>query len=42
MSITKDIETMIEGLSPEMIKALTKEIKKPTVRRIDDRHRQKS
>jgi len=35
MSKTKDIESLIEGLSPEDIKALMKEIKKPRVRKID-------
>ena len=35
MSKSKDIESLIEGLSPEDIKALMKEIKKPRVRKID-------
>ena len=42
MSKTKDIESLIEGLSPEDIKALMKEIKKPRVRKIDDRHKKRS
>ena len=39
MSKAKDIESMIGELTPEQIKALTEEIKKPTVRKIDDKHR---
>ena len=35
MSKSKDIESMIGELTPEQIKALTKEIKKPRVRKID-------
>ena len=35
MSNSNDIEAMIESLSPEQIKALTKEIKKPRIRMID-------
>ena len=35
MSKDNDIELLIEGLTPEQIKALTKEIKKPRVRMID-------
>ena len=35
MSKAKDIESMIGELTPEQIKALTKEIKKPRVRKID-------
>ena len=35
MSITKDIESMIGELTPEQIKALTEEIKKPRIRKID-------
>ena len=42
MSKTKDIESLIEGLSPEKMKALMKEIKKPRVRKIDDRHKKRS
>ena len=38
---SNDIEAMIESLSPEQIKALTKVIKKPTIRTVDTKHRQK-
>jgi hypothetical protein len=38
---SNDIEALIESLSPEQIKALRQVIKKPTIRRIDNTHRQK-
>ena len=38
---SNSIEALIESLSPEQIKALTKVIKKPTIRTIDNTHRQK-
>ena len=38
---SNDIDALIESLSPEQIKALTKVIKKPTIRRIDNTHRLK-
>ena len=37
---SNDIDALIESLSPEQIKALTKVIKKPTIRRIDSKHRE--
>ena len=37
---SNDIEALIESLSPEQIKALTKVIKKPTLRTVDSRHRE--
>jgi hypothetical protein len=41
MSIENDIETLIGELTPEQIKSLMKDVKKPTIRRIDNTHRQK-
>ena len=38
---SNDIEALIESLNPEQIKALRQVIKKPTIRRIDNKHRQK-
>ena len=35
MSKAKDIESLIGELTPDQIKALTKEIKKPRIRKID-------
>ena len=35
-----DIDALIESLSPEQIKALTKVIKKPTLRTVDSKHRE--
>ena len=37
---SNDIEALIEILSPEQKKALTKVIKKPTIRTVDSRHRE--
>ena len=37
---SNDIDALIESLSPEQIKALTKVIKKPTIRTIDSKHRE--
>lgn len=37
---SNDIDALIESLSPEQIKALTKVIKKPTIRTVDSRHRE--
>ena len=37
---SNDIDALIESLSPEQIKALTKVIKKPTIRRIESKHRE--
>lgn len=34
---SNDIDALIESLSPEQIKALTKVIKKPTIRRIESK-----
>ena len=39
---SNDIDALIESLTPEQIKALRQVIKKPTIRRIDNTHRQKS
>jgi|TARA_B100001964_G_scaffold212154_1_gene248012 hypothetical protein len=36
---SNDIDALIESLSPEQIKALTKVIKKQTIRTIDSKHR---
>ena len=38
---SNDIDALIESLSPEQIKALSKVIRKPTIRRIDNTARQK-
>ena len=38
---SNDIDALIESLSPEQIKALTKVIKKPTIRVIDTSGREK-
>ena len=38
---SNSIEALIESLNPEQIKALREVIKKPTIRRIDNTHRQK-
>ena len=37
---SNDIDALIESLTPEQIKALTKVIKKPTIRTVDSRHRE--
>ena len=37
---SNDIEALIESLSPEQIKAVINVIKKPTIRRIDSKHRE--
>ena len=37
---SNDIDALIESLSPEQIKALTKVIKKPTIRTVDSKHRE--
>ena len=41
MSISKDIEALIGELTPEQIKSLMKEVKKPSVRVIDTSHRER-
>ena len=37
---SNSIEALIESLSPEQIKAVINVIKKPTIRRIDSKHRE--
>ena len=37
---SNSIEALIESLNPEQIKALREVIKKPTIRRIDSKHRE--
>ena len=37
---SNDIDALIESLSPEQIKAVINVIKKPTIRRIDSKHRE--
>jgi hypothetical protein len=42
MSIENDIEALIGELTPEQIKSLMKDVKKPTIRRICSKAREKS